>query len=51
MDLNSKFSFVETHVLVRLIDVEATAIIPVARISAVITDKKIGRRKSVRVLL
>ena len=35
MDLNSEFSFVETHALVRLVDNEATAIIPVARISAV----------------
>ena len=31
---------VETHVLVRLVDDEATAIVLVARISAVTTDEK-----------
>ena len=39
------------HVLVSLVDDEATAIISVARISAVTTGKEIGGRKSVRVLL
>ena len=37
--------------LVRLVDDEATAIIPVTRISAITTEEKIGRRRSVRVLL
>ena len=35
--------------LVRLIDDEATTILPVAIISAVTTGKKIGGRRSVRV--
>ena len=39
---NSSFSFVEMHALVRLVDDEATAIIPVARIIAnTISEKKL----------
>lgn len=34
----------ETHVLVRLVDDEATAIIPVARISAFYTGEKSWRK-------
>ena len=37
--------------LIRLIDDEATAIVPVASVSAVTTDKKIGVRRSMRVQL
>ena len=37
--------------LVRLVDDEVTAIVPVARISAVTTGEKIGGSRSVKVLL
>ena len=42
----TKSSFVETHVLVRLVYDEATAIILVARISAVTTGEKNGGKTS-----
>ena len=44
--INSKFLFAETYALVQLVDDEGIAIVPIARISAVTTSKKMQKEIS-----